>query len=180
MRKTILYIAASLNGKIAKADGSVGWLESIPNPDKLDYGYYGFYKSIDTTIQGYKTYTQVLSWGVDFPYSDKKNYVFTRKKGLVDTQDVAFVSENHIEFLKQLKSENGKGIWIVGGGMLNTKLLDANLIDEIQLFVMPIVLDNGIDLFDSLFNETKLSLLKSKSYSNGVVELRYSIDNTVL
>lgn len=177
MRKTILYIAASLNGKIAKADGSVEWLESIPNPDKLDYGFYDFYKLVDVTIQGYTTYSQVLSWGVDFPYPDKQNYVFTRKKGLEDTLDVTFVSEKHIDFLKQLKKEEGKDIWIVGGGMLNTMVLNAHLVDEIQLFVMPIILGEGIDLFGSLLQETELNLLTSKSYSNGVVELRYSILN---
>ena len=60
-RKLILYIASSLNGKIADAEGRVDWLESMPNPDKLDYGYAEFYDSIDTTIQGNATYKQVMS-----------------------------------------------------------------------------------------------------------------------
>ena len=58
------------------------WLESIPNPDKSDYGYSEFYNSIDTTIQGFNTYDQIIKWGIEFPYADKKNYVLTRKTGL--------------------------------------------------------------------------------------------------
>jgi len=80
VRKIKLYIATSLNGKIASSDGNVDWLESIPNPEKTDYGYKAFYDSIDTTIQGYNTYNQILNWDIDFPYKGKKNYVLTKKK----------------------------------------------------------------------------------------------------
>jgi len=175
LRKIKLYIAISLNGKIAKADGSVDWLESIPNPDKIDHGYSDFYKTIGTTIQGNKTYNQILSWGIDFPYADKKNYVFTRKKGLENTEYVDFISENHIDFVKQLKKKKGKDIWAIGGGQLNTMLLNENLIDEIQVFVMPIILTDGIELFENLPKETKLKLIETKSYSTGTIELKYKV-----
>ena len=178
MRKTKLYIAISLNGKIAKLDGSVDWLESIPNPDKIDHGYSDFYKSIDTTVQGNNTYKQILSWEIDFPYPDKKNYVFTNNKESVNTKFVDFVSENHIDFIKQLKKEKGKDIWIVGGGKLNTIFLNENLIDEIHVFVMPIVLNDGIELFESIPKETKLKLIESKPYITGVVEIKYKVDKS--
>ncbi|MGB5821072.1 MAG: dihydrofolate reductase family protein [Saonia sp.] len=176
MRKIKLYIAISLNGKIAKSDGSVKWLESIPNPEKTDHGYSEFYKTIDTTIQGNHAYRQILSWGIDFPYPDKKNYVLTRKQGVEHTKYVEFISENHIEFIKDLKSQKGKDIWIVGGGKLNTLFLNENLIDEIQVFVMPIVLSEGIELFETFPKETKLKLIESKSYSTGAVELKYKVE----
>lgn len=79
MRKIILYIATSVNGYIAKSDGSVDWLESIPNPNKDDYGCPKFYSSIDTTILGYNTYKQIINWDIEFPYKEKTNYVLTRK-----------------------------------------------------------------------------------------------------
>lgn len=175
MRKIKLYIAASLNGKIAQADGSVDWLESIPNPEKNDYGYADFYKSVDTTIQGYSTYNQVLSWGIDFPYPDKKNYVLTRKKGLANSADVEFVSENHADFIRQLKEEEGGDIWLIGGGQINSLLLDENLIDEIQVFIMPIVLSGGIEIFEAFPKEKALILIETKTYNSSVVELRYSL-----
>ena len=176
MRKISSYIAVSLNGEIAKKDGSVDWLESIPNPDKFDYGYNEFYDSIDTTIQGHSTYSQLISWGVDFPYAKKKNYVFTRKTNLSDTQYVDFISGDHLQFIQELREQqSGQGIWIVGGGQLNSFFLNNNLLDEIILFVMPVILSDGIDLFATILNETELRLLESKSYSNGVVALRYGL-----
>lgn len=175
MKKIKLYIATSLNGKIAKADGSVHWLEEIPNPDKLDYGYAKFNESIDTTIQGYSTYAQVMSWGIDFPYATIKNYVMTRKSSLENTKDVEFISENHIEVIKALKAGEGKDIWLIGGGQINTLLLNAGLIDEIYVFIMPIVLSDGIELFELIPNQTTLNLVDSKTYDTGVVELRYEI-----
>lgn len=176
MRKVKLYIAISLNGKIAKLDGSVEWLESIPNPEKIDHGYSKFYESIDTTIQGNNTYKQILSWGIDFPYADKTNYVFTKQNGLNNTEYVEYVSENHVEFVKHFKKQKGKDIWLIGGGKLNTLFLNENLIDEIQVFVIPIVLTEGIDLFENLPKETRLTLIESKSYSTGTVELNYKVD----
>ncbi|MDH5365583.1 MAG: dihydrofolate reductase family protein [Cyclobacteriaceae bacterium] len=175
MKKLKLYIAISLNGKIAKPDGSVDWLESIPNPEKDDYGYSEFYKSIDTTIQGYSTYDQIIQWGIDFPYADKKNYVLTRKQGLENTDDVEFITENHIETIQQLKEQEGKDIWLIGGGQVNTLLFNENLIDEIFVFVMPIVIPNGIDLFEGLPDENLLTLINTKTYDTGVVELKYAV-----
>lgn len=175
VKRIKLYIAASLNGKIAQEDGSVEWLESIPNPEKSDYGYEEFYKSIDTTIQGNSTYKQIIGWGIDFPYAGKKNYVLTKNQTFENTEFVEFVSENHIDFIKKLKQQNGKDIWLIGGGKVNTMLLNEGLIDEIQVFVMPIVLSGGIDLFESLPKETSLKLIDTKTYTSGVIEMNYHL-----
>lgn len=175
MQKLTLYIAISLNGKIAKPDGSVAWLEGIPNPDGLDYGYASFYESIGTTIQGRKSYDQVMGWDIDFPYAGKKNYVFTRNQNLDDTEHVTFISRDHVDFVKKLKAEKGDGIWLVGGGNLNTLFLNERLVDELRIFVMPIVLDGGIELFPSLPADVSLMLKHSKTYPTGVVELRYAL-----
>jgi len=163
----------SLNGKIAKPDGNVDWLESVPNPDKSDYGYTDFYASVDITIQGYKTYKQIIDWGIDFPYADKKNFVFTRKEGLENTKDVEFISSNHTEFVKQLKQQEGSDIWLIGGGQINTMLLNEKLIDEIQVFIMPIILDDGIELFENIPDETRLKLVETIAYKSGAVLLKY-------
>ncbi|MBK8515341.1 MAG: dihydrofolate reductase [Saprospiraceae bacterium] len=178
MRKIKLYLAISLNGKIARSDGSVDWLDSIPNPENSDYGYAEFYKTIDTTIMGYSTYNQVINWGIEWPYMDKKNYVLTRKVGLKNTEFVEFIAKDHIPFIEQLKEHPGKDIWLVGGGQVNTMLLNANLVDEIYLYTMPLVIPSGIDLFEGLPNETELKLVGIKSYSSGVIESIYQVENT--
>jgi dihydrofolate reductase len=175
MRKIKLYIAMSLNGKIAKVDGSVTWLETLPNPDKTDYGYADFYESIDTTIQGFSTYKQVLDWGIDFPYSNKKNYVITRKQNLKHTTFVEFITENHTDFIRQLKNEKGADIWLIGGGQINTLLLNSALIDEIQVFVMPIILSEGIEIFEFLPKEILLKLVETKNFASGAVLLKYEL-----
>lgn len=175
MGKIKLYIALSLNGKIAKPDGRVDWLNSIPNPDNTDHGYANFFKSVGITIQGYKTYQQIMDWGIEFPYKGKTNYVLTRNATHQNTGDVTFISENHMEFIRDLKSNSVEDIWLIGGGQINTLLLNEHLIDEIYAFVMPIVLSDGIELFELVPDETKLELFESKTYSNGVVEIKYKL-----
>ncbi len=176
MRKIKLYIATSLNGKIARKDGSVDWLESIPNPEKNDYGYSKFYESIDDVIMGNNTYKQLISWGIDFPYADKDNFVFTTNEELKNNKDVEFVSTNHIEFIKKLKKQKGKDIWLVGGGKINTLLLNNDLIDEINIFIMPIILPDGIELFEGFPKESQLKLTHSKSHETGVIEMIYKLN----
>ena len=175
MRKIKLYIAISLNGKIAGTDGSVDWLENIPNPEKTDFGYADFFDSVDTTIQGYNTYNQVIGWGIDFPYKGKKNYVLTKKQNVENTEFVEFITESHVEFIKALKEEEGGDIWLIGGSQANTLVLNAGLLDEIIVFVMPVILSGGIGLFDAFPKETQLRLLKTKPHSSGVVEMKYSV-----
>lgn len=175
MRKIKLYIAISLNGKIANSDGSVDWLDDIPNPEKLDYGYAEFFNSIDTTIQGYNTYNQIIRWGIDFPYKGKKNYVLTKKDNIKNTEFVDFITDNHVDFIEDLKKQQGGDIWLIGGSQTNTLILNAGLLDEIEVFIMPIILSGGIELFDAFPNEARLNLLEMKSYSTGVVGMRYTV-----
>lgn len=175
MRKIILYIASSLDGKIADLNGNIGWLESIPNPDKLDYGYHAFYDSIDATLMGNKTYRQVLGFDTEYPYKGKNNYVITRNKSLTKDDHVTYVSENAVRFINQLKTQPGKDIWCVGGGQLNAILLDNGLLDEIRVFIMPIILGAGIPFTSRLNSFVDLELIESNKYSSGVMEMRYNI-----
>lgn len=173
MKKIKLYIAISLDGYIAKADGSVDWLHELPNPDKLDYGYFAFYDSVDTTLMGNKTYQQVLGFDMDFPYADKTNYVFTQNTELKDDGHAKYISKDHINFLKELKKGEGKDIWLIGGGQLNALLLHHRLIDEMQVYIMPILLGDGIPMFAKGKESIPLNLVHTETYSSGVVELRY-------
>lgn len=175
MRKIKLYIALSLNGKIAEKDGRVDWLEKIPNPQKDDYGFEDFKKTIDTTIQGYTTYKQIIDWDIEWPYEKTENYVLTRKTDIKDTKDVTFLQKNPIAKIQELKQEKGKDIWLIGGGTVNTLLLNEGLIDTIQIFVMPIILPKGIEVFESLPKETLLTLKNTKKYESGAMELVYDV-----
>lgn len=173
MRKVILYIAASLDGKIARADGSVDWLEEIKPPEGEDFGYGALMKRIDTTLMGRKTCQQVLSFDVPFPYRGLKNFVFSSKQNLPEHEEIIYIREEPAGYVEKLKQQPGKDIWLIGGGQLNAVLLNAGLIDEIQLFVMPLVLGAGIPLFHATAETRNLHLKSQRVYNTGVLELHY-------
>lgn len=148
MRKLKLYIAASLDGFIATPDGSVTWLEeAAQEKDPNAYGYKSFLDSIDTTIMGYNTYKFLEDLDIPFPYPDKKNFVFSSSHQKAKPNPAIFVATDLVEFTKNLKEEVGQDIWLVGGGKINSKLLNAGLIDEFIITYVPIVLGDGIPLF---------------------------------
>lgn len=174
-RKLKLYIATSLNSRISTIDGSVAWLDAIPHPKDEDYGYQEFYNTVDTTIMGYATYAQVKGWDIEWPYKDKKNYVITRKNDLPADADVEFITSSHTQKVNDLKNESGKDIWLVGGGQINTMMLNADLVDELVVHIMPVILNDGIELFAAIPDLNNLELISSKPYSSGVMELRYKL-----
>ena len=169
MRKVILFIATSLDGYIARKDGAIDWLFTDG-----DYGYQEFYQSIDTTLTGNATYQQTLTFA-EFPYPGKTNYVFTRNPNQASNDQVTFVSSDISDFVHQLKQQNGKDIWLVGGGQINTILLNAGLIDEMIVSIHPIILGDGIALFVGQPREKKMTLVAVKSFDSGLIQLHYQI-----
>lgn len=172
MKKIKLYIAVSIDGFIADKNGGVEWLEKLPNPDNLDYGYFEMYHSIDTILMGNNTYQQILGFDIPFPYADKTNYVFTRNTALIKDENVTFISSDITEFIKSLKQKEGKAIWLVGGGQINTILLKSDLIDEMIIAYIPIVLGEGIPLFTKATQQT-FRVVKSEAYNTGVLSVTY-------
>lgn len=169
MRKMILYIAASLDSYIARENGDVDWLF-----DDQDYGYYDFLDNIDITLMGNETYKKMLSFGDEFHYKDKINYIFTKKANHPKAEYVEFINNDIVSFVKTLKNETGKDIWLVGGGVINTIMLNAGIIDEIILSIHPVILGRGIKLFDGEALETHFTLTDTKSFESGLVQLYLS------
>jgi len=163
-KKVILYIAMSLDGFIARKNGSVDWLDKF-NSSGEDYGYKKFYDSVNTVVMGSITYKQVLSFG-EFPYKDKDCFVFSKK--IKQSQYVNFVKGDVKKFIEK---ENKK-IWLVGGANLANQFLKYNLIDEFIIFIMPVLLGNGIRLFETN-KELPLKIKNTKFYKSGVIELHY-------
>lgn len=167
MRKVRLFIATSLDGFIAGPDEDISWLFSDG-----DYGYRDFYEHIDTTISGYNTYRLTLTFG-SFPYPDKTNYVFSKLHQHRENTPVTFIATDPCEFVGNLRKKTGKDIWLVGGGQLNTLLLNGGLIDEIIISVHPVILGNGIPLFSGYPKKSTLSLTGSETYKSGLIQLTY-------
>jgi len=171
MRKIILSLAVSLDGYIAKPNGDVEWLKKVPNPNKLDYGFSEFYKTIDTTIMGNNTYKEILGFNIPFPFQDKENFVISRANN-PDTEFVHFTSDV-FNLVRGLKSKNGKNIWLIGGGQINTEFLNKGLIDELLIRIVPIVIGEGLPLFANKPDEVIFELIKTETFSTGIVQLTY-------
>ena len=163
MRKATLFIASSLDGYIAREDGSVDWLFS-----DADYGYSEFYGSIDTVVMGRKTYEKSLEFE-ERPFRGKKVYVFSRS---VKEKGVEFVSDV-VGFMKKLVRSKGKDIWLVGGSEIVSIFLNEGLIDEIILSIHPVILGRGVPLFKNVQKEVWLKMQKSVSFDSGLVQIHY-------
>ncbi|MEQ8337241.1 MAG: dihydrofolate reductase family protein [Cyclobacteriaceae bacterium] len=173
MRKLILYIATSIEGYIARPDGDVKWLEDQDFMiEGEDFGYQKFLETIDTTLMGNSTYKEILGFGVPFPYPDKDNYVFTKSKQK-DNEFVRFINSDIPAFVRNLKTQEGKDIWLIGGGKINMVMMEHGLIDQIILTVMPVCLGDGIPLFSPGSKSVKWKLSSSRPYDSGVVQLIY-------
>lgn len=167
----ILYVAASLDSYIARPDGNVDWLNDpeLQLPGE-DYGYQDFYGSIDTTLMGHRTYRAILGFDVPFPYPDKTNYVFSRSATKAKSGDVTFISGDVSAFVHTLKEMPGRDIWLIGGGQINTLLLERGLIDRMILTLIPLLLGQGIPLFHGKAVETAFRPVSGHYFDNGVVQ----------
>lgn len=162
----------SLDGFIAKKDDSLDFLSMVEKPNE-DYGYAEFTNTIDTVIWGRKTFDKVRSFGLDIPHPDKKVYVISKSKQGIDGH--VEYSNDIVDLVKKLKSEEGKDIYCDGGAEIVTLLLYSALFDRIIISVIPHILGDGIRLFKENNLEQKLSLKKSVSYPSGLVQLCYDV-----
>ncbi|KRF56646.1 diacylglycerol kinase [Bacillus sp. Soil531] len=167
-KKIVVYIAASLDGYIARENGEIDWLESIEGEG--DNGYEEFYQTCDAVVMGKATYDHVLKLTPEFPYPDKKCYVFSRSVQ-EKNQHVEFVNESVASFLNSLNQDNKK-IWLVGGSDILDDFLKAKRVDEFIISVIPVLLGAGIPLFKRGIPEMNLKLTDIKQYGQ-IAQLYY-------
>jgi dihydrofolate reductase len=170
-RKVILYIAMSLDGFIAKPDGDISFLSEVEQEGE-DYGYSAYLETVDTVILGRKTYDKIRSMGIESPYGERQVFVLTRNPNLASDK-ITFYSGSLPVLISSLKSKSGKNIYCDGGAETVQRLLQDDLIDEFIISIIPILLSNGISLFDKSVQQRKLQLVKSKSFEKGLVQLHY-------
>ena len=166
----VLYIAASVDGFIADAGGGVGWL---PHADGGGYGYGEFYAGVGAVVMGRRTYEQVLGFG-EWPYAGKPAYVFTNRPPDAGPAGVEFVRTDAAGFAARVASCHSGVVWLVGGADLAGQFRREGLIDEYRVFVIPVILGEGIPLFGGGGGgATALRLEAAQTWDGGVVELRY-------
>jgi dihydrofolate reductase len=169
MRKIVLGVGISVDGYIARPDGAVDFL-FMPR----DYSMAAFFKRIDTAVMGRKTYEMGLKLGGGSISSPgMKCYVFSQTREAGERNGVTIVRESPKQFIGSLRKKRGKDIWLMGGGELTRDFLREDLVDELYLGVVPVLIGEGIPAFPSGFPERKFALVENKTFSRGLIALRY-------
>jgi Dihydrofolate reductase len=188
MRRLVYYVACTIDGFIAREDGSFDWcltegehfadlLELFPETfpahlrDRL--GVRAENRRFGAVLMGRKTYEVGLQVGITNPYPHLRQYLFSN--GMTESPDrnVQLVSGDAVEMVKQLKREVGKDIWLCGGSELATRLFPE--IDELILKVNPVLIGTGIPLFRGTVPPTTLEMGASKRYGNGFTLTHYRV-----
>ncbi len=177
-----IHMAASLDGFIARKDGSVDWMETsdkFADGQSMDPGFVeAFLETIDCYVMGSRTYETALRFetqGFGWAYGDKPTFVLTRRE-LPRTRDtVEFYSGDLAQFVNERLRSTFRSIWVAGGGAVAGECLRRGLADEVVYSILPIVIGDGIPFFEKLDGDVALHLAEVKAYKNGMVELRYEV-----
>ena len=180
--RVTIHMAASLDGFIARTDGSVDWLETADTfeggdtmaPEFVE----AFLETIDCYVMGSRTYETALNFeakGFGWAYGDKPTFVLTSRE-LPKARDTVRFYSGDLAFLvdKRLKP-NFRSIWFVGGGNVSGECLRLGLADEVRYSIMPVLIGEGISFFDKLDKDVVLHLVEVKAYVSGMVALRYDV-----
>jgi dihydrofolate reductase len=180
--RVTIHMVASLDGFVARKDGSVDFLETR---DDFEDGHTltqefvdEFLRTIDCYVMGSRTYETALDFeakGLGWVYGDKPTFVLTSRELRKTRDTVEFLSGDLERLVDERLRPNFRGIWFVGGGELSGECLRRGLADEVRYSVMPILIGRGISFFEPLDQDIALHLLEAKAYKSGMVALRYAV-----
>jgi len=180
--KVTVHMVASLDGFVARKNGSVDWLETsdeFPGGERMtSESVDAFLRSIDCYVMGSKTYETALhfeSKGLGWAYSDKPVFVLTSRE-LPRTRDtVQFHSGDLTQFVNKSLRPSFPSIWFVGGGMVCAECVRLGLADQIRYSIVPILIGEGIAFFGNPGRDVSLHLAEVKAYTSGMVGLCYEV-----
>lgn len=180
--RVTIHMAASLDGFIARTDGSVDWMETsdeFAGGESLEPGFVeAFLKTIDCYVMGSRTYETALSFeakGFGWAYGDKATFVLTRRELPRTRGNVEFYAGDLAQLVNERLRPSFRSIWFAGGGAVSGECLRLGLADELRYSILPILIGDGISFFDQLDRDVALHLAEVKAYKNGMVELRYDV-----
>lgn len=190
MRDLVYYIATTLDGFIAREDGSFTdfpWdeefgadlLSTFPEtfPTHLREGDMdrSENKRFDAVLMGRKTYEVGLREGVTNPYPTLDQYVFSHTLSKSPDTAVTLVSEDAVDTVASLKAEEGKAIWLCGGSDLATSLFEAHLVDKFIMKLNPIIFGRGIPLLQKSLRSEPLRFIGNRHFRSGHALLEYEV-----
>lgn len=177
-----IHMAASLDGFIARRDGSVDWLETadeFEGGETMDPEFVAeFLETIDCYVMGSRTYETALDFearGFGWSYGEKPTFVLTSRKLPKSRDTVEFCSGDLARFVNDRLRPNFGSIWFVGGGAVSGECLRLGLADEVRYSLMPILIGDGIPFFEGLDHDVALHLVEVKAYTSGMVALRHEV-----
>ena len=177
-----IHMAASLDGFIARKDGSVDWLETqdeFAGGETLDPAYVErFNATIDCYVMGSRTYETALGFeekGFGWPYGAKPTFVLTTRDLPKRRTTVELHSGDLASLVNGRLRPAFRSIWVVGGGAVSGECLRLGLADEVRYSILPVLIGDGIPFFRGLDEDVALHLLEVKAYRNGIVELRHQV-----
>jgi len=180
--RVTIHMVASLDGFIARKDGSVDWLETsdeFADGDTMDSGFVeAFLKTIDCYVMGSRTYETALRFeaqGLGWAYGDKPTFVLTSRELPQVRSTVEFYSGDLVQFVNAHLRTKFHSIWFVGGGAVSGECLRRGLADEVRYSIVPILIGDGIPFFEKLGADVALHLAEVKAYKSGMVELSYRV-----
>ncbi|MFG6485655.1 dihydrofolate reductase family protein [Roseateles sp. BYS78W] len=170
MRRLRYNCAATLDGFIATADGGYDW---IVDDASIDFG--ALFAEFDTFVMGRKTYEVMQAQGDANPLRGRRVVVASRTLAAADHPDVTLVRDDMAGHIAALKAEaGGRDIWLFGGGDLAGQLLEAGLVDRVEVALMPVLLRDGIPLLPPGPRQ-RLSLVSATSLASGIQMLVYDV-----
>ncbi|MGE0161252.1 MAG: dihydrofolate reductase family protein [Gemmatimonadales bacterium] len=177
-----IHMAASLDGFIARKDGSVDWLETadeFPGGEVLDPAYVKeFLAAIDCYVMGSRTYETALGFeakGFGWVYGDKPTIVLT-SRSLPTTRDTVELYDGDLAALVNERLRPAyRNIWFVGGGAVSSACLRLGLADEVRCSIVPVLIGDGISFCEGLDVDVPLHLMEVRAHRNGMIELRHGV-----
>ncbi len=163
------FLAASLDGFIARPDGGLDWLGPFERSGE-DHGFAGFLASVDALVVGRGTYDAVLAFP-EWPYRGKRVVVLTHRPP-APRHGESFASGAPEELLASLGAAGTRRVYVDGGATVSA-FLRAGLLDDLTVSVIPAVLGEGIRLFQPPLPDRTLALRGVRSFPSGLVQLRY-------
>lgn len=167
-----VYISMSLDGYIANKDHGLEWL-NIVKTENEDFGYAEFMLGIDAIIMGRNTYDTIRSFG-PWPFFDKKVLVLTHRT-LQPIANEKVSSGLLVDVLKELADSGVRKVYLNGGTLIKSGISEG-IIDRLTISIIPIILGSGISLFGETEVRNTLHLVKTKTFSSGLVQLTYDVD----